>query len=104
MNDQFDIMTFEAELKHSLEEGRKAFKGTYKNELDALAGLSRDKINAITPDLTDLEKYDELLTLVKKASSANLSQSELKNQIEKLGDIAIKIAKHVPSLSKILLA
>ena len=55
-------------------------------------GLSKAEIDAITLDMTDLEAYDQLITVVKAASSANLSQAELKSRIEELGEIAKKIA------------
>ena len=101
MSYEFDLEGFNADLKETLARGREAFKGKYKNELNELAGLSRAEIDKITPDLTDLQKYDELITVVKEASRVNLSQAELKNNIEKLGNVAIKIAKLVPSLAGI---
>jgi hypothetical protein len=99
MSYKFDPEKFNKELKASLKRGREAFKGKYKNELNELAGLSRAEIDQITPDLTDLQKYDELITVVKEASRVNLAQAELKNNIEKLGDVAVKVAKLVPSLA-----
>ena len=99
MSDEFDLDAFEADLDETLARGRKAFRGRYKSELDELAGLSRAEIDAITPGITDLQKYEELITVVKEASRANLAQAQLKQQIEKLGAVAIKIAKRVPSLA-----
>ncbi len=101
MSDEFSLEAFEQELGVSLEEGRKAFEGDHKEALNELAGLSREEVDAITPDLTDLQKYDELITVVKKASATNLQQAELKKQILKLGDVAVEIAKKVPSLAAI---
>ncbi|MCI0508169.1 MAG: hypothetical protein L0Z73_18995 [Gammaproteobacteria bacterium] len=74
----------------------------YKNELNELIGLSRADIAAITPGMTDLEKYDDLIAVVKGASRINLQQAQLKLQIEKLGGVAVKIARLVPSLAAIL--
>lgn len=99
MSDEFDLEAFEADLDATLERGREAFKGKYKEELDELVGLSRAEVDAITPDLTDLQKYDELITVVKEASRVNLVQADLKQTIEKLGVVAVKIAKRVPSLA-----
>jgi hypothetical protein len=103
MTDEFDISAFEDDFEQSIKDINEAFRGKYKKELNELAGLSREKIDLITPGITDLEKYDQLITLVKKASQVNLSQADLKNQIEKLGNVALKIAEKVPSLAKILL-
>lgn len=99
MSNEFDLDAFNADLDATLERGREAFKGKYKEELDELAGLSRAEIDAITPDMTDLQKYDELITVVKEASRVNLTQAQLKQNINKLGVVAIKIAKRVPSLA-----
>lgn len=101
---EFDLEGFEADLDATLEKGREAFVGKYKNELNALSGLSKEEIDAISPGTTDLQKYDELITVVKEASRVNLSQAELKAQIKKLGDIAVTIAKRVPTLAGILQA
>ena len=102
MSQEFDLDAFESDLEETLARGRIAFKGIYKDQLNELAGLSRSEIDAITPDMTDLEKYDELITVVKEASRVNLSQAQLKQQIVKLGGIAIKIAERVPSLAAML--
>lgn len=89
---------FKARLRLKMAENREAFEGKYKTELAALMGLSRDEIDAITPTTTDIETYDKLITIVKEASRVNLSQAQLKQRIEELGDIAIKIAEKVPAL------
>jgi hypothetical protein len=99
---EWDLNAFEDALDETLERNRSAFKGKYKNELNELTGLSRKEIDQITPDMTDLEKYDELITVVKEASRVNLSQYQLKQHIVKLGDVAVKIAKRVPSLAAII--
>lgn len=105
MSNEFDLEEFEADLDAILERGRIAFKGKYKKELDELVGLSREEIDAIIPEnMTDLQKYDELITVVKEASRVNLAQAQLKQQIEKLGAVAIKIAKRVPSLAGLFAA
>jgi hypothetical protein len=98
MSNGFDLDAFEADLDETLRQGREAFRGKYALELDELAGLSRAEIDAITPGITDLQKYDELITVVKEASRVNLAQAQLKQQIERLGSVAVSIARHVPSL------
>ncbi len=102
MTTSFDLKSFEKDLEETLEAGRIAFTGLYKNELNSLSGLSKTEIDAITPGITDLQKYEELITVVKAASQANLDQAALKEQILKLGDVAVTIARCVPSLAKIL--
>ena len=101
MSSEFDLDAFDKDVRRRLQEGHEAFKGQYKDELKELLGLSRKEIDAITPDTTDLQKYDELTTVVKEASRKNLTQDQLIQQIEKLGSVAISIAKHVPLLNSI---
>jgi len=99
----FDPNAFQRALDESLRRGKEAFLGLYRDELQALAGLSRAEIDAISPGVTDLQTYDQLMIVVKEASRVNLAQAQLKSQIVKLGDLGVKIAKKVPSLAKILL-
>jgi hypothetical protein len=102
MTYEFDFDAFEADLDDTIAKGRAAFEGKYKDELNDLAGLSREDIDKITPDdVTDLQKYDELIAVVKEASRVNLTQADLKKQIEKLGDIAVVIAKKIPKIAAI---
>lgn len=93
MPNEFDDLFAEAEA---------AFDGEYKNELDSLLGLSREEIDAVTPGTTDLKTYDVLINVVKKASKDNISQAQLIDNIKSLGDVAIKIAKKVPSFAALL--
>lgn len=99
---EFDLEGFESDLDDTLKKSRLAFEGKYKDELNELSGLSKVEIDSITPDITDLQKYDELIAVVKEASRVNLQQAQLKAQIVKLGDVALKIASRVPSLAAIL--
>ena len=89
---------FKASMHQKMTENREAFEGQYKNELEALMGLSKSEIDAITPGTTDIETYDALITIVKEASKVNLTQAQLKQSIEELGAVAIKIAEKVPGL------
>ncbi|MEJ5352397.1 MAG: hypothetical protein WHS65_12485 [Melioribacteraceae bacterium] len=92
---------FRKRVKQKLKENREAFEGKYKEELKQLLGLSKEEIDKITPDATDLETYENLITIVKEASRVNLSQAELKKRIQDLGDVAIEISKLIPPLSKL---
>lgn len=79
-----------------------AFNGVYKNELNGLYGLSRAEIDSITPDTSDLKDYAVLIKVVEQASKDNLSQAQLIDKIKELGEIAVKIAKKVPQLAKLI--
>jgi len=94
-----DIEAFRRSLRDDLEKNRKAFEGKYKDELNELLGLSREDVDRLVPGTTDMAVYDQLCTVVKEASLANVEQAELKARIEDLGEMAVCIAKRVPSLA-----
>lgn len=94
-----DIDAYRKKLQERAKANRLAFEGQYREEIEGLLGLSREELDQITPDTTDLETYDQLITVVKEASAANIAQAELKNRIMELGKIAVSIAKHVPKLA-----
>lgn len=98
-----DLAAYREKLRLRAAESRKAFEGEYRNEIEGLLGLSRDEIDRITPGTTDLETYDQLITIVKEASAANISQAELRKQIETLGEIGFQIAQKVPELAKLFI-
>jgi len=82
-----------AELRLIIRRNREAFEGEYGEQIKALLGLSRDQIDAITPDATDLAVYDQLMEVVKDASRKNLSAAQLRARIKALGTVAVAIAK-----------
>jgi methionine aminopeptidase len=94
-----DIAAFRKKLEERAKANRQAFEGRYRDEIEGLLGLSREEIDLITPDTTDLEIYDQLITVVKEASAANIAQAELKSRVMELGQVAILIAKQVPTLA-----
>ena len=96
-----DKVAFRKRLEERAKVNRQAFDGIYKDDIEGLLGLSREEIDRITPDTTDLETYDQLITVVKEASAANIAQAELKNRIMELGGIAVNIAKRIPKLSNL---
>ena len=97
------LKDLEQEFREILRKNHEAFVGKYAKEIDELLGLSRAEIDAIVPGTTDLEVYDQLMTIVKEASRRNLSQAELKARVETLGDIASTIAKKSARLAKFFL-
>jgi hypothetical protein len=90
------------ELRAIVRKNRIAFEGDYADEIDELLGLSREEINAITPDGTDLATYDQLIEVVKDASRKNLSQAQLKARVKELGEVAVAIARKVGTLAALL--
>lgn len=102
MTDEIDREARRRELREILRRIRAEFEGRYQAEIDGLLGLSREDIDAISPDTTDLEVYSQLLEIVKDASRRNLAQAELKRRIEELGETAVRIATKVSGLAKLL--
>ena len=98
-----DIDAYEKRLRERARANRLAFEGQYRKEIEGLLGLSRKELERITPDTTDLEIYDQLITVVKEASASNIAQAELKSRIMELGGVAISIAKNVPKLASLFI-
>jgi hypothetical protein len=90
------------ELQAIIRKNRAAFEGEYGAQVQELLALSRDDIDAITPDGADLAVYDQLIEVVKGASRKNISQAQLRARIRELGDVAVTIAKRVGGLAKLL--
>lgn len=90
------------ELQAIIRKNRQAFEGEYGEQVQELLALSRDDIDKITPDGTDLAVYDQLIEVVKEASRKNLSQAQLRARIRELGDIATRIAKKVSGLASLV--
>jgi hypothetical protein len=88
-----------ADLRLIIRRNREAFEGEYGEQIKALLGLSRDQIDAITPDTTDLAVYDQLIEVVKDASRKNLSAAQLRGRIKALGTVAVAIAKQAGVLA-----
>ena len=92
----------ENRFKALFEKADEAFDGAYSKELNELSGLSREEIDELTPCTTDRRTYNVLTKVVEDASRKNLSQAELSKNIRELGDLAVSLAKKVPSLAAIL--
>jgi hypothetical protein len=88
-----------AELRLIIRRNREAFEGEYGPQITALLGLSREQLDAITPDTTDLAVYDQLVEVVKDASRKNLSAAQLRARIKALGGVAVAIAKQAGVLA-----
>jgi len=99
MADEFDLQGFQDDLQQQLSKSSTAFNVVYKAALSDLAALSINDLKAVLPDVADTQKYDELIAVVNDASKTNLAQAQLKDQIQKLGAVAVEIAKKVPSLA-----
>jgi len=93
---------FRQRVRAALQRADAEFRGQYAEEIIGLLGLSKKQIDAITPDTTDIEMYNKLMIVVKEASRVNLEQAELVNRVRSLGEVAVAIAKKVPSLAAML--
>jgi hypothetical protein len=89
-------------VRQAIRAADEAFQGEYAAELSQLLGLSRDEIDAISPGAADLETYHRLIAVVTEASRANVAQAELSGRIRELGEVAVSIARKIPSLAAIL--
>ena len=96
-----DLDDFEKKFDKALEEADAEFNSKYARDLEALKGLSSEDLKAITPDATS-EDIDQLIETVKSATARNESNAVLADRIRGIGDIAVSLAKKIPSLAEIL--
>jgi hypothetical protein len=86
---------FDNAVQAALDRNKAALMGRYKKELGDLLKLSDEQLSAIVPDVTKTETYNNLISVVKEASRANVAQADLQDKITTLGQGAVKIAKLV---------
>lgn len=102
MTDYTDLDSLFAEMDLAAERARQALEGSLASEYRGLRRLDPDTIKDITPDTTDEAMYEHLMAVVQEASARNENQAQLASRIRALGDVAVQIAKKVPSLLAIL--
>jgi hypothetical protein len=90
------------ELKDVVKKNRAAFEGAHADDLEKLMGLSKQDLDAITPGISSVDVYAQLIDVVKAASAQNMSAAELKGRIEALGTVAVAIAKKAGVLVGVL--
>lgn len=96
-----DLDDFEKEFDKALDEADAEFDSKYADELGALKSLSPEELKAITPEATTGD-IDRLIQAVQEATARNESNAALADRIRGIGDVAVSLAKKVPSLSAIL--
>lgn len=96
------IMPETNRFKKMFAEADEAFDSKYNDELNRLKALSKEEIDAIVPATADRQVYDHLVKAVEKASRENLSQAQLAEKINALGEVAIRIARRIPGLNSLL--
>jgi len=89
-------------LREDLKRRRGEFKERYGEVLERLRGLSAEELVAITPDPTAPEALQQLIGAVEKATRENLAQAALKERIQALGKVAMRIAKGMKELKDIV--
>ena len=93
---------FREAARKSFERSDEAFRVQYADAIKELQALSSTDLSGITPTGVDPATYDRLIAVVKEASRTNLAQADLKSRIESLGDVALGLARKVPSLGSFL--
>lgn len=91
MNDE----EFDKAVQDALDRNKAALMGSYSKQLGDLLKLSDAQLSAIIPDVSKTETYNNLISVVKEASRANVAQADLVKKVSVLGQDALKIAKLV---------
>ena len=102
MNGNVDLDALFAEMDAAADRAELTLNGQFADFYKGLRNLSPEEIDDITPDTTDQKEYERLIALVQQATQQNLDQAQLIERIKALGDIAIAIAKKVPSIAALL--
>lgn len=92
------------ELKKKLKErsrtSRERTDRLFQGELEQLAAATKADLDALRPQVTAKATYDKLIAEVAKATRRNESIAELRNRIESLGKVGVRVAKQVAGLLK----
>lgn len=91
---------FQRSVRKRFKEIDGELRGRHKKHLDALLGISRAEIDAITPDTADMDTYHKLIAVVTEATRKNVAIADLRHTIGEMGSVAIDIAKKVPGLMR----
>ena len=91
---------FQRSVRKRFKEIDEELRGRHKKHLDALLGISRAEIDAITPDTTDMDTYNKLIVVVTEATRKNVAIADLRQTIREMGTVAIDIANKVPDLMR----
>ena len=102
MSNGIDLEEMLAEMQKAADRAEQALNGKFANIYKELRNLSPDEIDAITPDTRDQKEYERMVALVQEATERNLSQAQLVERIQALGDVALSIAKKVPTLAALV--
>ena len=102
MPDDIDLDALFAEMDAAADRAEAAMNGKFKEFYRGLRTLSPEEIDGVTPDTTDQKEYERLIGLVQAATQQNLAQAQLITRVKALGDVAVRIAKKVPSFAALL--
>jgi len=86
---------FAKAVQDELDQNKAKMMGSYNKQLGDLMKLSDEQLSAIIPNVSKTETYNNLISVVKEASRANVQQADLQNKISALGQDAVKLAKLV---------
>lgn len=99
-DEEFDAML--ADLDAAAQRAAEALDGRFSTIYKELRALSPEDINTITPDTTDQREYERLIALVQEATARNLSQAQLIDRINALGETAKTIARKINALAGLI--
>ncbi len=102
MTDFSNLDDLFADMDSAATRAKAALEGSLAAEYKGIRSLDPETIADITPDTTDEATYEQLMAVVQEASARNESQAQLAARVKQLGELAITIAKKVPSLATLL--
>lgn len=72
-----------------------------EGDLTKLIAAIHTDIDKLSPDVTDKETYDKLISVVKEATAKNENLAQIVTRVKSLGKGAVELAKKLSGLVKI---
>lgn len=91
----FDPQKFASLMDDYIEIAEQNLELEYQRELNAMRGISADKLNEFGGDTSQME---EIIKELEEAKEKNLKQAELINNLKKLGETTYGLAKKISAL------
>lgn len=102
MNGEINLDDMFAEMDAAADRAEATLNGQHGAIYRELRGLTPEEIDGITPDTADQKEYERLMALVEQATKQNMDNAQLVERVKQLGDVALAIARKVPTLAPFL--
>lgn len=82
-------------MRDRIEKSKTVADQTLQEREMEIMKVTRLDVTQLSPKITGHERYEELITVIQKATARNVTAAELKANIQALGDEAWQLAKDI---------